>query len=301
MPLNRLFEYSDNYPPVVANAALLVSSQAVQFDATLITAFEGAYGIMQRFFRPGTFASRNAAGTHRPLPRTRVTAVNDSASTALVVDRRTSNIFTVGEVLQVIAPSNQINLTGGWANGSTLTVTIAGQAATYTETAFVDIATTAVSAANALNFGRTVGVLAEFRAEGDQLHLYAADMKTPHAVAVAATGGTAALAVAGGALVPDRVVGTIAAIATTTDTDPSQLLNSITLAANSAIRLPAGMPIGVAGWNPTAGLVCPQGPPNPEWDSNTEYGAYESGVFYRDRLPYWDAELAALVPKVTLV
>ena len=302
MPSNRLinqeYTFRDLYPPVSANSVLLTATNAVQFDETFITQFPGSKGILQRLFRPGTFVGENSSGVHRPLPRTRMTVANAADSAVLNITGLTSNIFVATDVVKVIAPSAQINLALTWADADTLTITVAGNDFVHTVSGFTDLEALAVAAAADLNNSRLVGSLVRALAEGDQIHLYALDMLTPHSLAVTAGtagNGTAAIEGGGSALAPERTVGTISAVNTT-----AADLNTLTLGANAAIRLPVDMPIGVSEWQPVLGLVCPQGPPNPEWDSNTDYGVYDQGNYWRDRLPYWDGELSQVAPKITL-
>lgn len=82
-------------------------------------------------------------------------------------------------------------------------------------------------------------------------------------------------------------IGTVAAISG----------DEITLSANLAAAVALGDPIYVAGI--TSGILGIISAPHNLADSN-DVACYSSASVYRDRLPFWDANIAAALPEITL-
>jgi len=296
MVLHNVYDYDEAlYPTVLGRADGLRSPRSIQLDPAYVSATVGAKGITQKLVAPGVFAGTIVGSSKgRPLPRTRL--IEDfAASSALKVEPRTLRLFVPGDVLTIVAPYVRLNLVGTWANGDTATVTVSGQVLTYTVAGFTTLAAVATAIAAAINADYRLGTV-RATAEGVYVHLYAVNMESAFSIAASEnTAGNGTLTVEGSVTMAQRgvAIGTISAV------DPLSNPGFLVLSANSAVRLPVGMPIGVASSSPVdLGMLSPQWPLDLLWRANQYYGLYTSAVVIRERLPYWDGQLSRLFPEI---
>lgn len=301
MVLQKRYEYSEIlYPPVLARPDGLKSPRSRAIDPAFVQTLTGPDGIVQRIIPPGCFMASIPGSTKlRPLPRTRLTAEITTSSTALAVSPKTARLFrSVGipDVLTVAVPYARADFAGTWANNDTATMTVANRSVTHTVSNFTTLTALAVAAAATYNASPLFAGVAEFYAENQYIHVIS-DNGNHSTISVAkSAAGTFTLNGSVTSLVSGVAVGTVQAVDTNTHT--------ITLAAASTSRLAAGVPIGAAAYSPTDaygqgwGLVSPNQPVDLEWEPKNEYGLFISGTFYRDRLPYWDGQLAELFDEI---
>lgn len=220
----------------------------------------------------------------RPLPRTRAKAKISTTDTVLPVDSAQS--FVAGDVLRIVPASAQINLSGTWASGNTLTIEVAGADFVYTATGS-DIAVIADEAAAAFNADPQFMYLATAIAGEESVHILAKDFSSAHSIAVSATGGTAAIANNQTVLLAFREIGTV----DTNGVNVSE--NQLTLTGTAAFSAPIGMPIGTA--DTPIGLHLR---PLDLLEQAVEVGLHTSASIKKGVMPYYDDGLAKLFPEI---
>lgn len=225
----------------------------------------------------------------RPLPRTKLKTDITTATTVVEVNK--AQCFVAGDVVRIVPASAQIDLTGTWAAGNTLTVTVAGLDYTYTATGS-DTTVIADEAAAGINADPTMNMLATAIASGSSLFILGKDFITPRSIAVSASGGSATASVAGSqqVLLPFRELGTVDAGGVNVGT------NQLTLTNTAAFAAPVGMPVGTA--DRPIGLHLRS---LDLLEQAVEVGLYTSVSLKRGALPYTDGGLMALFPEIQVV
>lgn len=303
MVIQKSYDYKESlYPQVVARAEDLRAPRSFLIDSTKVTGFSGADGRAQKLLPPGTFggfSTGSPAGKIRALARTLLgAALVASTTTTFAVSARTAQNFVEGDAIAAIPPYAIWTVTGTWAANDTGTITVNGRPVVFTA-ANSTLADIAVLAAAAVNADPVLKQLVVAIASGAAIYVYARDMRSTYTVATADTAGSGTLPITGSATVmaAGASIGTIDSV----DVEAGE----ITLAAASSISLPAGFPVGVLACSPADangegyGLFAPKLPIDLAWDTDI-WGAYISGTFYKDRLPYWDGELQLLFPEIVL-
>lgn len=305
MVLQKFYDYSElDYPQVAARFEDLEAPRSFLIDPTKVSSYAGANGVTQRILACGHFGAFNtgaAAGKVRALPRAYLAdPLVASTTTVFNTGTRQARAFIAGDALAVIAPYAIWTVTGTWANTETGTITIDGRPVVFTATnsTLADIAAIGAAAVNAdaILKQKVVAI-----ASGAAIYVYAKDMQSTYPIATAETAASGTLPITGSAtvLAAGASIGTVASV--------DVLADEITISAASSISLPTGFPIGVIAASPADsngqgyGLFAPKVPIDLAWGADTTYGAYVEGTFYRDRLPYWDGELARLFPDMVLV
>ena len=296
----RTYDYKNNLP-VLANEMGLRSPRSFQVDKSKVTSFAGAEGRIQRIVRPGAFAgSTGVAGTVRPLPRGKVADNAGVASTTTVISLATANHFIATEELSVLAPYAVLTLAGTWAASDDAVAVIDGVSITYTATGAVlaDIATGLAAAINASPYlSRKVMAIAD----GAVVYVYAKDFESLYTTTASeTTAGDGTLTAGAAAMVAGASIGTIASV------DADAL--TVTLSAASAVSLPVGFPIGVAGSLPYDdngsgyGMLSPNQTLDLEWsEMENMHGVFVGATVYKDKLPYIDDQLKKLFPEMQFI
>ncbi|HEY9648146.1 MAG TPA: hypothetical protein V6C88_17350 [Chroococcidiopsis sp.] len=301
MVLNKIYEFSEAlYPSVARSPNDLRAPRSFSIDPSFVQPLLGADGITQRILPPGTaLGSIPGSAKVRPLPRTRVaTAAITGSTTTFAVSKNTARFFKAAEVLVAIQPLARVDFALTWADGDTATLVLDGRSVTYTVSAYSNLTT--LAAAAAAFFAASFGPRYQFLSETQYLYVFEVDGKGRSTISASeVTAGTGTFAVNGGLtqLAPaGTAIGTILSVDAAAET--------ITLTAAASNRLPIGAAIGVQSSLPTdangegLGFLSPTMPVDIEWGANTDYGAFVSGSFYRDRMPYLDGELTALFPEL---
>ena len=244
------------------------------------------------------FCNIPASDFVRVLPLTTVAAaLASSDSTVTVADAK---IFKNAEALVIARPYATLTFAGSPATGNTVTLTLQGQALTYTLVAGDTTATiTATSFAAFINAGAASDKVLAI-ASGAVVYFYA---KTglPYTFATSVTGG-GVTSTASAAVMQENVaiqsIHASTAINTTT--------NVITLASTSAVNQPIGAPIGVA-VKPSdiRGLAVQKllvASTQTLLDSlSNDVAVYSEADIYTALIPYWDAALNSALPQITSV
>jgi hypothetical protein len=252
-----------------------------------------------KFVTQGSIYSRiPSSSLIRVLPLTTVAAALAGSDTTVTV--ADAKIFKNSEALVIARPYSTLTFAGTVASGNTITLTLQGQALTYTLVAGDTTATiTATSFAAFINAGAASDKVLAI-ASGTVVYFYS---KTglPYTFATSVTGG-GVTSTASAAVMQENVA--IASIHASTPINVTT--NVITLAAGSAVAQPIGAPIGVATKpsqilgmavykvfastdNP---LLKPQ---------NEDVPVYTDATIYTSLCPYWDAAIAAALPQITSV
>ncbi|MEO0537529.1 MAG: hypothetical protein AAF215_27170 [Cyanobacteria bacterium P01_A01_bin.123] len=287
MPLFQTFDYpSDN--ELFAGVWGLRAPIHRTLDATKVTAKTPVNsGESSKSFAPGYFGAASGS-LARLLPRSKVatTAVTASSSTVVEVTENQSQVFIAGDVLRILAPSAQIDLTLTWAASDTLATTINGYTLTTTA-AGSDTGAIATLHTTEINVDPVLSKLITAIASGDSVFVYAKDFISQYAIAVTATtagDGTGAVTDSATNLIAMRTIGTIASSGVNTDTD------QLTLSSTATISVPIGMPIGVD--------AMPIGMLSRSIDfenDELQMGFYTAcSIKSVSILPYWDGELDRL-------
>lgn len=302
MVLQKSYSYTDDYPQVLARTEGLRSPRSFMIDRTKVASWAGVDGRIQRILAPGVFMGSTAdPGKVRPLPRTFLAAaLVASTTTTFAVSPKTARHFIAGDVLTALAPFAILTVTGTWAAADTAQVTIAGRSATAVAADAVN-ANIAILVAAAINSDPILKTLVKAIASGATVIIYALDMRSTYPISTAETATAGTLPITGSltALAAGAAVGTVASV------DP--IAETITLAAAATTALPVGTPIGVATCSPMDangegyGMLSPKNPVDLEWGTDDIYGLFIGATVYRDRLPYWDGQLADLFPIINLV
>lgn len=316
MVRHDLYTYDEQlmgFQPVIARPCGK-ADRYTTIDADFASSKVGAIRGAVKVFAPGYFAGSIPNSTKtRLLPRTTVATNAAASATSLVVKAGTSGIFVPNDVLSIIAPSARVNIvstSGGWADADTVTVTING-IAVVTPIASGDIG----GSLTVTNANVAAKVLATIKANpylrnkvdgsviagattSSDIVLWSTDFSSLRTLAAADTGTNGTATASAAAFAPNTAIATISAVNTVTDT--------LTIGA-AAVSVPAGLPIGVATSYPIDangvpfGLISPSIALDLLYRESQNYGLYTDISVYRQRLPYWDGELSALFPEITLV
>ena len=250
-----------------------------------------------KYVKAGAILSKLSTGKGRVLGLTRLAAIATSSSTTeLTVDD--GLIFKAGEAIIVARPYATITLALTWDTDDTMTCTLDGQAFTVTPGS-ATVATGATNAAAALNALPQFAAKAEAYATGAIIYVFSKTLDTYSFAASEATTGDGTATASGTVLLSGVSVGAVHGTTAPTAT-------SLTLAAASAVTLPIDTPIGVyCDPNDIYGLTANKhllASTASEIDEMVnDLAAYDEGVFYQSRLPYWDNAIAAALPKISLV
>jgi hypothetical protein len=234
----------------------------------------------------------------RVYPLTTVaSALASSDTTVTVADAK---LFKASEALVIMRPYATLTFAGTVATGNTITLTLQGQALTYTLVAGDTTATiTATSFASFINAGVASDKVLAI-ASGAVVYFYA---KTgiPYTFATSVTGG-GVTSTASAAVMQENVA--IASIHASTAINTTT--NVITLAAGSAVAQPIGAPIGVA-IKPSdiLGLVVQKllvASTQLLLDALADdVAVYRDADIYTALIPYWDAALQDALPQISSI
>ncbi len=302
MVLQKSYSYVDDYPQVLARGEGLRSPRSFMIDRTKVASWAGVDNRIQRLLAPGIFMGSTAdPGKVRPLPRTLLAAALVTSTTiTFAVSPKTARHFVAGDVLTALAPFAVLTLAGTWAAADTATVVIGRSVATTAPSS--DKTAIAALIATNINNDPILRTLVKAIASAATVTITSLNMRSTYPISVSATvAGSGTLTIGGSlaALAAGAAVGTIASV------DPAA--ETITLSAAAATALPVGAPIGVATSSPMDangegyGMLSPKNPVDLEWGTDDIYGLFIGATVYRDRLPYWDGQLAELFPIINLV
>ena len=252
-----------------------------------------------KFVRAGNvFCNIPSSDYVRVLPLTTVAAaLATSDSTVTVADAK---IFKNSEALVIARPYATLTFAGTPAATNTVTLTLQGQALTYTLLAGDTTATiSATSFAAFINAGVASDKVLAI-ASGAVVYFYA---KTglAYTFATSVTGG-GITSTASAAVMQENVV--IASIHASTAINTTT--NVITLASTSAVNQPIGAPIGVAvqasliiGISIQKVLVAST---QTLLDALTDdVAVYREADIYTSLIPYWDAALQLALPQIASI
>lgn len=234
----------------------------------------------------------------RILPLTTVAAALTATDTTVTV--ADAKLFKNSEALVILRPYATLTFAGTVATGNTITLTLQGQALTYTLVAGDTTATiTAASFAAFINAGVASDKVTAI-ASGAIVYFYS-KTGVPYTFATSVTGG-GVTSTASAAVMQENVA--IASIHASTAINTTT--NVITLAAGSAVTQPIGAPIGVAvkdsailGLSVQKVLVAST---QTLLDSlSNDVAIYNYADIYTSLIPYWDAEIAAALPKISSI
>jgi len=307
--LHTVYNFDENgFVSVLARGDDLSAPRYTAIDPTFSTGRTGENLKFQQLYRPGYMAGSIPGSTKsRILPRTFAAADLALNATALTV--RDASIFRTADVLSIIAPSARVNVassTTGWAISDTITVTLDGQAIIYTIVA-ADIggSLTATNQAVALKVAAAIKANPFFTSRVDTLVvagtgtsfdivlLASSSLRVLFSLSAAKVGANGTVTASGATFAPLTAIGTISAV--------NPLTNVLTISA-AAISVPVRLPIGVATSLPDdLGMLSPNMPIDLLYRSSDNWALYTDATVYRSRLPYWDGQLAALFPEITLV
>jgi len=233
----------------------------------------------------------------RPLPLTTLaSALAGSATTMTVAD---ASLFKLSEALVIARPYATLTFAGTVAAGNTITLTLGGQALTYTLVAGDTTATiTATSFAAFINAGAASDKVLAI-ASGAIVYFYS---KTgiPYTFATSVTGG-GVTSTASAAVMQENVA--IASISGSVA--PNTTTNVITIGA-SAVAQPIGAPIGVA-VKPsdilglTVQKVLVASTQTLLAALTNDVAVYDYADIYTSLIPYWDDAIASALPKISSV
>lgn len=233
----------------------------------------------------------------RPLPLTTLAAALAGSATSMTV--ADASLFKLSEALVIARPYATLTFAGTVATGNTITLTLGGQALTYTLVAGDTTATiTATSFAAFINAGAASDKVLAI-ASGAIVYFYS---KTgiPYTFATSVTGG-GVTSTASAAVMQENVA--IASISGSVA--PNTTTNVITIGA-SAVAQPIGAPIGVAvkpsdilGLTVQKLLVAST---QTLLDALTnDVAVYNYADIYTSLIPYWDEAIASALPKISSV
>jgi len=234
----------------------------------------------------------------RVLPLTTVAAALASSDTTVAV--ADSKVFKNGGALVIPRPYATLTFAGTVATGNTITLTLQGQALTYTLVAGDTTATiTATSFAAFINTGVASDKVLAI-ASGAIVYFYART-GLAYTFATSVTGG-GVTSTASAAVMQENVA--IASIHASTAINTTT--NVITLAAGSAVAQPIGAPIGVAvkpsqiiGLSVEKRLIATT--ESMQMALSNDVNIYDYADIYTSLIPYWDEAIALALPKITSV
>jgi hypothetical protein len=311
--LHEVYSYDDElegFVPVLARACSEGGAIYAQLDPAYATGKEGAIRKSVKIFAPGFFAGAiPGSNKERILPRTYTTAAVAANATSVLVKKNHSGIFVAGGTLSIILPSGRVNIassSAGWAAADTVTIAIAGVSVSYAVISADVGGTLAATNQNVANkVLAAIKANPYLRSKVDGLTVLGATNSVDivfwsidpalslHSLSASDTAANGTVTASGSAFVPNTTIGTISVVNTANDT--------LTISA-AAISVPAGMPIGVATSSPAnLGMLSPTQPIDLLYRESQNYALYTEAYVYRERLPYWDAELQGLFPEIVLV
>jgi len=252
----------------------------------------------RKYLPAGMFYQDLGGGYARPLPRAVVTA--DTGTGTAIIPVSLAQQFIPGDVLQNLIPFGKVTITsssGGWAAGDTITVTIAGQPFVYTVLAediggSLTATNTAIAAKVAALLSAQASRLVSATAATNIVQIQSAT-GDDHTLTAADTGTNGTVTANGATLVAGQPVGTVLSVQPDAKT--------ITLAANNATALTAGMAIGAYG--AALGMMV-QGILLDDLIAighMPEQGFYTSCSVRRALLPYYDALIKVDLPEIQAV
>ena len=230
----------------------------------------------------------------RVLPLTTVAAALAATDTTITV--ADAKLFKASEALVIMRPYATLTFAGTVATGNTITLTLQGQALTYTLVAGDTTATiTATSFAAFINAGVASDKVLAI-ASGAIVYFYA---KTglAYTFATSVTGGGVTSTASAAVMQENVAIASISAIDATT--------NIMTIGA-SAVAQPIGAPIGVAvkpsqiiGLSVEKRLISTT--KALQMTLSNDVNIYDYADIYTSLIPYWDEALALALPKITSV
>ena len=230
----------------------------------------------------------------RVLPLTTVSAALSSSATSVTV--ADAKIFKTGGALVIMRPYATLTFAGTVATGNTITLTLQGQALTYTLVAGdTTAAITATSFAAFINTGVASDKVLAI-ASGAIVYFYART-GVPYTFATSVTGGGVTSTASAAVMQENVAIATISAIDATT--------NIMTIGA-SAVAQPIGAPIGVAvkpsqiiGLSVEKRLIAMT--ETQQQALSNDVNIYDYADIYTSLIPYWDEAIALALPKITSV
>jgi hypothetical protein len=230
----------------------------------------------------------------RVLPLTTVAAALASSATAVTV--ADAKIFKTGGALVIMRPYATLTFAGTVAATNTITLTLQGQALTYTLVAGDTTATiTATSFAAFINTGAASDKVLAI-ASGAIVYFYART-GVPYTFATSVTGGGVTSTASAATMQENVAIATISEINATT--------NVMTIGA-SAVAQPIGAPIGVAvkpsqiiGLSVEKRLIATT--ESMQMALSNDVNIYDYADIYTSLIPYWDEAIALALPKITSV
>ena len=252
--------------------------------------------VSNKVVRPGSILYRLAGGGGRLNVRAKLeTAIAASTTTALELGTQgiqyaseMAQFFNDGDILKVLRPYSFMTLSGTWDTDDTLTLTVDGQAVTYTPGS-ATLATGAANTAAAINADPYHGKLVEAIAADDVIYLFSKTLRTYSLAATATTTGNGDVTANDATLVGNVTIGTVDA------NGVNVAAGTVTLNAAATISLPADAPIGLSDGTPYSLVISPFNLAEGE----TDISGIMSGSIYGQRLPYWDEDIASHLPEIT--
>jgi hypothetical protein len=292
--------FADLFPLVLATSDGMRSPGGVDIDAALVSQYAGSRNILQKILPPATVAAAvPGSRKFRALPRTRLTASSLTSSAILNVTKHTAQFFVPGDALTACVPNAQITFAAAYLAGETVTISAAGRTFSYVVPTPAPVDNTALVADIAAKLAKSAlnGIFEAF-GNGAVLNLISVrDELSAFTVAETSTAGTA-LPATGTLAYGATAIGTVLSVNYNPDTDVHQ----ITLTANAAVALGAGMPIGDMRYSPVdLGVMVPDTYVDLLNAPNTYVACFIACTLYKNRMPYWDGQLKVLFPEIKFV
>lgn len=302
MPTNiySTLSFSGAEPAVMAteNAA---APRGLTMDLTYLQA--DADG--NKYVKAGAILAKLSTGKGRVLGLTE-TAAALTASSDTTITVADASIFKNGEALVVMRPYAIITFAATWAANDTATTIVDGFSVATTVSSST-LATCATEHAATINGSALLASKVEAIAAGALVYVFSRTGE-PYTVINGADGtaGNGTCAVSGVNSTSNQMLSNVSIGSVHASTAINTTTNVITLAAGASISLPVGAPVGVyTAPNDIYGLTANKfllSSTASEIDEMVnDLAAYDEGVFYQSRLPYWDDAIAAALPKISLV
>ncbi len=243
----------------------------------------------RRLVPQGIWAVDMPDGTARFLPRAKVanTAVTTGSPT-VEVGTDLASVFLPGDVIYAVGNYSVLTITSV-AVGQTVVLDIGDYADVLIATSTTAVnADFAVEVADAINSNLPLSRILKAVATGDTVYLYSPDAVTTTSVAVDGTSTATASLSAANLLPNNTALGTIQSI--------DGVAGTLTLAANSAIAVPVGVPVG-AKYKQLLGLVLHARDFTEMNQQNLAILSVSSGV-KEGFIPYVDSEIKKALPKI---
>lgn len=269
----------------------LQSRRALTVDPAKITADAGG----KKIVRPGLILYKIAGATkHRVGIRANLAAAITASSTTslnlgnigVIYQSKAAQYFSPGDVVSVLRPYATITLALTWDSDDTVTVVLNGNTRAFTPGS-ATLATGAATVAAAINANPVFNKIVTAIAAGAIIYLFSTS-REPFSLSISGDGTTGDGTATASAVTGNVTVGTIdtAGVNVTAGT--------VTLAAASAVTLPIGAPVGVDGepWGLILGAY-------DAGKADNDIAGFTGGAMYRERIPYWDDEVAAALNNIT--